>query len=163
MSGRKKSKKVGLDYLMEEDVSDASYGADEGPRPDPVDPVPNEPRHLRNGRVRSEGTDIEESRRHSRRGVVFDVLFERGEEHVPARGSNLSRSGMFVATRRALPKGDVVSAILQVEHREIKVIAEVVWSRPNDPTALDEPPGMGLKFLDVDESDADFIDALVSD
>ena len=107
--------------------------------------------------------EIEDTRRHSRRALEFDVEFERDNEHVPARGSELSRGGMFVATRRALPKGDVVSASIFVAEHTIKIIAEVIWERGDDPTgALDVASGMGLKFLDIDDGDADFVDALVA-
>ena len=69
---------------------------------------------------------------------------------------------MFVATRRPLAQGDVVSASVYVGPREIKIIAEVIWERNDDPTGV-TPQGMGLKFLDIEDEDAAFVDTLVSD
>ena len=137
----------GLEYLLE-DVPETQYGptTPEADAPDPAEA----------------GKAISDSRRHNRKPFRFDVLFERSGEQVLARGSNLSPGGMCVATRRGLPKGEVVSATIQVEHREIKIIAEVVWARNDDPTSLDTPPGMGLKFLDIEDTDAEFVRTLVS-
>lgn len=161
-------KRNGLEYLLEdvepEEPSPSTAAPASSRPPTPVAPRNGSapaastapvPRHLRR-------SGLQENREHSRRDLVFDVSFERGDEHVPARGYDLSRRGMFVATRRALRPGDLVSAKLRIEHREIKVIAEVVWTRNEDPAALDLQPGMGLKFLDVEDDDADFIDALVA-
>lgn len=154
----------GLGYLLDE-VSDAPAPADaaEGARPDPLDPVAGEVRGPAAGHKPTNGElDLDDNRRHARLPMEFDVLFERGSEHVRARGSNLSRGGMFVSTRRPLGEGDVVSASLYVGQREIKIIAEVMWERSDDPTGV-TPCGMGLKFLDIEDEDADFVDSLVAD
>jgi len=65
--------------------------------------------------------------------------------------TSVSQGGCFVNTNIAAPVGDVVQILLQLPGEgECKLQARVVWSQPSGP-GVDEP-GMGLEFLDADET-----------
>jgi uncharacterized protein (TIGR02266 family) len=65
--------------------------------------------------------------------------------------TSVSQGGCFVNTNIAAPVGDVVHVLLQLPgEAECKLQARVVWSQPPGP-GVDEP-GMGLEFLDADDT-----------
>jgi uncharacterized protein (TIGR02266 family) len=65
--------------------------------------------------------------------------------------TSVSQGGCFVNTKTAAPVGEVVQVLLQLPgETECKLQARVVWSQPPGP-GVDEP-GMGLEFLDADET-----------
>jgi uncharacterized protein (TIGR02266 family) len=66
---------------------------------------------------------------------------------------NMSEGGVFVATHHTAPVGTtlVVNMMLPFETQAIVTLAEVRWVR--DYTGQDDvPPGLGLQFVDLDES-----------
>ncbi len=77
---------------------------------------------------------------------------------------NLSRGGMFVATVNPRGVGEEFSISFELAEEGIKVRCRcrVMWSRQFDPEHLDREPGMGLKFIDIDEDSAERIDAWVN-
>ena len=96
----------------------------------------------------------------------FDVRFKKGSDAATASGRNVSIGGFFVETKKLLPEGEVFQAQLFFPKRERKlsVIAEVMWATAGDLENLDRfPPGMGCKFLDVDERDLPFIQGVIDE
>jgi uncharacterized protein (TIGR02266 family) len=65
--------------------------------------------------------------------------------------TNLSRGGLFVATTQLLDIGTRVTLHINVEasHERLEIPAEVV-SQNVGPEYEAEPPGMGMKFLEMD-------------
>ncbi|MDB4944040.1 MAG: Signal recognition particle receptor protein FtsY [Labilithrix sp.] len=64
---------------------------------------------------------------------------------------NMSEGGLFVATHTTVPSGTrlLLHLLLPFEKAPLVVEAEVRWSRPYSGQA-DVPPGLGLRFVDVD-------------
>ena len=98
--------------------------------------------------------------------LQFEARYKKGSETVLGIGRNVSRAGMFVETKKFLPDADVFQLQLffaEPHNRRLSVIAEVIWASlgdPDDPAR--HPAGMGLKFLDVDDSDVVFLKSLAA-
>ena len=76
---------------------------------------------------------------------------------------NLSRSGMFVATLKELTPGQQLQVELPLPRplpETTQCTCEVVWTRSFKKNSPLEP-GVGLKFIDLDEAIADQIDAWI--
>ncbi len=68
--------------------------------------------------------------------------------------ANLSRGGMFLITTNPLKEGTELNLRFSLPgaRKPIEVIGEVLWVRDeNDLSNL--PPGMGIRFLRIDEED----------
>ena len=65
---------------------------------------------------------------------------------------NVSEGGLFVATHSLLPVGTrlEIAFALPGDDTPIRAVAEVRWVREHCETS-DLPPGMGLRFLELDE------------
>jgi hypothetical protein len=122
-----------------------------------VAPIPDSARTLAKSK--------RDARANPRTAANYEVRYRKGGEAVVARGRNIGRGGMFFETTRFLPAGDVFQAQLAFpdrENRRMSVIAEVIWASHGDPDDKEKtPPGMGVKFLDIDDRDLPFLAALV--
>jgi len=77
---------------------------------------------------------------------------------------NISRGGLFIATKRVLPIKTVVDLkfTLPETNREILAEGEVVWSWPaEEKKKSNVSPGMGIKFSSMSEIDLKAIEAYV--
>ncbi len=66
---------------------------------------------------------------------------------------NISRSGMFIATTNPINPGDQIELEFSLPaplQGTVRCLCEVVWKRPLG-SHLPFEPGIGLKFLDLDE------------
>ena len=104
-----------------------------------------------------------DNRVHPRAPVACEVRYKKGGEQIVAKGRNVSMGGFFVETTKYLPTGDVFQAQIVFPDetggaKRLAVIAEVIWATAGDPGDLAKfPPGMGAKFLDVDDTDKPFL------
>ena len=67
---------------------------------------------------------------------------------VYARIGNLSEGGLFLRTSTPLERGS--KTVVRFGDNNIEATAEVVWARSNE--GAEGPPGMGLMFVDIDDS-----------
>ena len=67
---------------------------------------------------------------------------------VYARIGNLSEGGLFLRTSTPLERGS--RTVVRFGETNIEATAQVVWARSNE--GADGPPGMGLVFVDIDDS-----------
>ncbi len=74
--------------------------------------------------------------------------------------TNVSRSGLFINSPRTRKPGEVFELRFSLpgDDHVFACRAEVVWSR-HYATGSHDPPGFGLRFLDLPEDEADRIDA----
>ncbi len=75
---------------------------------------------------------------------------------VYARIGNLSEGGLFLRTSTPLPQGS--TARIRFGEPGIEAMATVMWARASDGGG---PPGMGLRFQDVDDQRLEQIRRLV--
>jgi len=75
--------------------------------------------------------------------------------------TSISQGGCFVNTNNPAPIDDVVQVLLQLPgEAECKLQARVVWSQSAG-QGVDEP-GMGLEFLDADDSTRERLGRIVA-
>ena len=94
------------------------------------------------------------------------VLKVRGED---TRGAffgyakTISRGGMFISSVNPKKMSEEFEITFKLDDpgREIKCKAVVVWIREYD-TLIKQEPGMGIKFIGLDESVKDEIDAWIA-
>ncbi|MCP4897400.1 MAG: TIGR02266 family protein [bacterium] len=66
--------------------------------------------------------------------------------------TNVSLGGMFIMSSNPRPVGTTVRFALDLpgEVRVIAGSAEVMWVRRREDAGLDSPPGMGVRFVELD-------------
>lgn len=76
---------------------------------------------------------------------------------------NMSEGGLFVATHNLVAVGSlvVIHMTLPFEDAPIVTLAEVRWTR-DFVEGSDTPPGLGLQFVEIDESGLDKVRRFVS-
>lgn len=81
----------------------------------------------------------------------FQITFHSVDALVVAYSANLSRGGLFLKTDRAMPQGSVISLVIKLPDggEDIEVPCTVIFARDG---ADGQAAGMGLKFIDPDES-----------
>ncbi|MFZ5890931.1 MAG: TIGR02266 family protein [Myxococcota bacterium] len=88
-------------------------------------------------------------RAHDRYSVDLDVSL--GSEHNFYSGfaENLSVGGVFVATHQVRPVGEKVEVSIHLpDGTEVRAVGEVRWTRLFNAES-DMPPGMGLRFTEL--------------
>jgi uncharacterized protein (TIGR02266 family) len=77
---------------------------------------------------------------------------------------NLSAGGVFVATHRTLPVGERVEVAIDVPDCPyiVRGVGEVRWTRGYCSDA-DVPPGIGVKFIHLEEGGAETIKRFLQD
>jgi type IV pilus assembly protein PilZ len=99
-----------------------------------------------------------EHRIHPRADQSLGVQYRSVPEFVIASSMNISRGGMYVCTPQPLPRNREIQLRLTfpgVAH-PLQISGVVIWSNPGT-IRSPFPPGMGIKFLDLTETDAKLI------
>lgn len=95
------------------------------------------------------------------------VLKVRGEDNRGAffgYAKTISRGGMFISSVNPKNMGEKFEITFKLDEkqgREIKCRSVVVWRREYD-SLVKQEPGMGIKFIDLDEATKDEIDAWIA-
>jgi uncharacterized protein (TIGR02266 family) len=75
---------------------------------------------------------------------------------------DISKGGLFIATHRVFPIGTEFLLKLAIAGNDLEILTEVVWVRNvNNYDISGEPPGMGLKFIDIDDKALEVISKFV--
>lgn len=91
------------------------------------------------------------------------VLRVRGEDNKGVffgYAKTISRGGMFISSVNPKKMGEEFEITFKLDEkagREIKCRAVVVWIRQYD-SLIKQEPGMGIKFIDLDDATRDEID-----
>ncbi|MBW1997749.1 MAG: TIGR02266 family protein [Deltaproteobacteria bacterium] len=96
---------------------------------------------------------------------TVSLAYKDKESFVKAYASNISAGGLFIKTENPLKKGE--SFLLKLGLPDIseplKIGCEVMWSRPKEEATERRPPGMGIKFKTMSESDRRALNSFLSD
>jgi Tfp pilus assembly protein PilZ len=85
------------------------------------------------------------SKRHTKR---LPVVFSSGESEFVGTTSNLSLTGLFIRTRKALSPGTLLKIVLEVDKdKKINLEGEVAWSLKTG--LADFKNGMGVKLKNI--------------
>lgn len=98
------------------------------------------------------GSEADHHRQHSRFAVDLDVTVGSDHNFYAGFAENLSAGGVFIATHKLKPAGSTIELSINLpDGVTVKAVGEVRWIRVfNDQS--DTPPGMGVKFLEIDDS-----------
>jgi Tfp pilus assembly protein PilZ len=88
------------------------------------------------------------SKRHTKR---LPVLFTSGDTEFLGTTSNLSLTGLFIRTRKALNPGTLLKMVLEVDKdKKINLEGEVAWSLKTG--LADFKNGMGVKLKNIPQA-----------
>ncbi|MCK4507437.1 MAG: PilZ domain-containing protein [Desulfuromonadales bacterium] len=97
--------------------------------------------------------------------IIEKIPCDDGHKTFFGYAKNVSRGGLFIATLkpRELGADFLIEWTLPTKPRhKIRCRCEVVWQQPYQKKGVNEP-GMGLRFLDLTDTDGDKIDAWVAE
>jgi uncharacterized protein (TIGR02266 family) len=107
------------------------------------------------------GPEQSSRREHPRFGVDLDVSLGSDHNFYSGLTENLSAGGVFIATHLLRPIGEIMEVCIHLPgEAEVRALGEVRWVRVFNPEC-DEPPGMGVRFLQMDPSSRQAIDEFV--
>ncbi len=88
---------------------------------------------------------------------------EHGNSFFTGFSGNISSGGLFVATHQLLEIGGQMELFFEMpDGHEVGVVAEIRWRREYNPAATDQPPGMGLRFLNLGYDDQILVDRYIA-
>ncbi len=105
-----------------------------------------------------------ERRTTRRAGLKLKVDYEYEGNFLFENATNISEHGIFIETEEPQQPGTSVKLQFELPQtkKKIEVKGKVIWINPAKPGAdEDYNPGMGIKFLNLNESDRDTIISLV--
>ncbi len=91
-------------------------------------------------------------REYSRFSVDLDVTVGSDHNFYAGFAENLSAGGVFIATHKLKPVGSKIELSVNLPGDvTVRALGEVRWIRVFNEQS-DTPPGMGVKFLEIDDS-----------
>jgi len=77
---------------------------------------------------------------------------------------NVTRGGVFIASRTPLPMGSTFAFEIQLAGGEVALAGDgkVTWVKPFDPAAPQKPHGMGVQFLRLDNPSRELLNKILS-
>jgi type IV pilus assembly protein PilZ len=93
----------------------------------------------------------QKQRSEPRADVELEVQYRTAQEFTAAYAKNISGGGIFIKTPQPLPLNRDVQIRFTLPGIPRKFVLQglVVWSNPH-PSRSSFPPGMGIKFMDLD-------------
>lgn len=84
-------------------------------------------------------------------------------EFIEHHSYDVSRGGMFIKTSSPFPAGTLLKFEVKIadEQRVMQGVGRVVWKRDEPGESSDEPAGMGIKFIKIDEASRTMIERLL--
>jgi uncharacterized protein (TIGR02266 family) len=120
--------------------------------------------------VRSEATivavspegDPSHRREHARFTVDLDVSVGSDHNFYAGFAENLSAGGVFVATHQLKPVGSIIELSINLpDGGQVRAAGEVRWVRVFNEHS-DVPPGMGVKFQNLDDASTTAIERFLA-
>lgn len=109
---------------------------------------------------------VQNTRREPRAKVLSMTVRYRSAtlgEFIEHHSYDVSRGGMFIKTPSPFPAGTLLKFEVKIaeEQRLMQGVGRVVWKREGDQAGENAPPGMGIKFIKIDEASHAVIERLV--
>ena len=98
-------------------------------------------------------------------GIAVRLQFSDVDEFLEGNALNISRGGIFLRTRKPCQLGSVIQFDLLLSGGEslLKGTGKVVWvATPAGPGEAPRVPGIGVRFLDLDQASKETVDQIVS-
>ena len=86
------------------------------------------------------------------------------DEFIENHSYDVSKGGIFIKTPNPFPPGTLLKFEIRLsgDQAVIAGVGRVVWKRDNAASATERPPGMGVKFIKIDDSSKQVIDKLIA-
>jgi uncharacterized protein (TIGR02266 family) len=95
-------------------------------------------------------SDADPRREHSRSCVDLDVTVGSDHNFYAGFAENLSAGGVFIATHKLKPVGSKIELSINLpDGAQVRAAGQVRWIRVFNERS-DTPPGMGVRFTDLD-------------
>ncbi len=95
--------------------------------------------------------------------IVYRIRLDDGRRSFFGYSCNIGRGGLFISTVSPREPGSRFAVEIPLPppfQRLLRCHCEVTWTRPYDPRST-QPPGMGLKFLDLADADGEALEAWI--
>jgi uncharacterized protein (TIGR02266 family) len=89
----------------------------------------------------------------------ISISFKKAGDLFKSYITNFGEGGLFIHTEKNLPVGSLLDLEFSLpdSNQAIKTKGIVVWTRPQEMSTKKMPPGMGVKFIDMDPNDKKLI------
>ena len=105
-------------------------------------------------------------RKDKRTPVIIKFRFRSAtiDEFIDQYSRDISRGGIFVKHKEPLPVRTLVKFEfkLKTDQPVIRGVGRVVWTRDMAHATRDRPPGMGIKFIKLDDESRQLIEKVVA-
>ena len=103
-------------------------------------------------------------RQHVRTRYRVEVTLESESNFYNGFTENISSGGLFIATYDIRPMGERIHLEFTIPDRSgpVSIIGEVRWLREYNHSNTDMIPGMGVRFIDLSESDRADIEKFIA-
>lgn len=100
-----------------------------------------------------------ERRTQNRVDVELVISIESDSNFFTGFSENISEGGLFIATYDYKPMGEVFWLEFQLPElsHKVRTRCEVCWVREYNPALPEMIPGMGVRFLDLENMDQGFV------
>jgi uncharacterized protein (TIGR02266 family) len=96
--------------------------------------------------------------------TALSLVFKERDNFVKAYTSNVSTGGLAIKTENPLPLGHqfVLKLKLPGVQEPMQIKCEVMWAHKREESTPENPPGMGVKFIEISEKDFLFLKKYIS-
>ena len=105
----------------------------------------------------------EERRRYFRAELKWPVIVQHAEGDMEGETLNFSTLSAFIRCSKPLKLNEVFDLTIDAPNRRLRVNAEVVWSNIHGRDDKITPRGMGVRFLNIENEDQQFIAKVIAD
>ncbi|MCH9650355.1 MAG: PilZ domain-containing protein [Deltaproteobacteria bacterium] len=110
----------------------------------------------------TDGSNLQEGSSGGRKAVRISLTFDDFRSFITQYSSHISMGGMFIGTRSPLPPATLCKLDVKLKdgYSIVSGLGEVVWTRERS-EGPDRPPGMGVRFRELEDKSKDLIFAIV--
>lgn len=106
-----------------------------------------------------------ETRKDKRAPVSLKVRFKSAtvDEFIEHYSKDVSRGGIYIKSSQPLPVGTLLKFQFQLKDESalIRGVGRVVWTRAEEDAAADQPAGMGIKFIKMDNDSRATVERII--
>ena len=95
--------------------------------------------------------------------LLVRVKYQSVRDFMEHFATNISRGGMFLQSRKPYPRGTSITFELRLKNDKVVLKGEgqVAWTREPETTRPPKSPGMGVKFVRLDDASRQLVDKIV--
>lgn len=102
-----------------------------------------------------------ERREHERYDVAIEVDYRSEENFLFAYIENISEMGIFIRAEEPMPIGTEIALRFAHEGKDFSLNGEVAWVNTRREGDAESSPGMGVRFVDLNDEQRDEVVSLV--